>query len=126
MGVRANVTRYGGNPHAPVQHPLARSDALARHGAAPLDTLFECPHVVKLTLCDLAGLNRTLLVESEAAVEEVFGASDCRLVFTPQNRHQKTVSRCAPRLHALRGACRGLQSPLVLPHVHRAAGGAVE
>jgi hypothetical protein len=91
---RLNVTCYKGNVHAPVHHPVGDSESNAPFGTSgSLDSLFDCPHVVKLALCDMAGLNSSFLVDNEASVENVFGNTGIRLIFTPQSRHQKIVSR---------------------------------
>jgi hypothetical protein len=95
MRFRLSVTCYRGNVHAPVHHPLGNSEANSPFGTfGSLDSLFDCPHVVKLTLCDMAGLNSSFLANSEDAVDSIFSNTGIRLLFTPHYRHQKSVSRC--------------------------------
>jgi hypothetical protein len=94
LGKVINVIAYTGNAHAPVPHPCGTSEANARFGTlGSLDSLFDCPNVVKHVLCDNNHLNAIFLVGSDSDVDDIFGQTGIRLLFSPTKRHSKTVSR---------------------------------
>lgn len=93
----AAVMAFTGNVHAPLARPLGGSDRLEKLGAvASLDSVFECPPLVKHVLAAEVPLTSTFLVRRDEDVDAIFNNSNVMQIYSPNRCHRKTVSRCAP------------------------------